>query len=109
MYGMGPESRSLTNAVHASLPTVKECLPIPTDDAIWSTYVRLFWPKGGGRTAEVTMVKNGSGQVDSAETAPLKACVQKKANSWVVPDATGQGDGGSSYLFTSAGWYWRSD
>jgi serine/threonine protein kinase len=111
MYGMGPESPRLTGAVHASLPSLQPCFPTSTDEAIWASWIRFYWPKGGGRTAQITMVKNGQGQVGDGESIPIKECIQKKVDAFVVPDATGQADidGGASYLFASAGYYWHYD
>lgn len=110
MYGMGPESQRLTDAVHASLPSVRDCLPTPVDDA-WSVAIRFRWPKGGSRTASVTPTKNGQGQSDSPESSPIRICVEKKVAGWSIPEATGQtaAEGNESYLFANAGYRFIRD
>jgi len=108
--GMGPESASLIRAVNTGLPTLRPCFPAPTDDLVWSAWIRVYWPKGGKRIAHVTAVKNGTGQAPAPESAAMVACVQTTFDGLSIPDATGQdyNDGGASYLFANAGYYLRS-
>jgi serine/threonine-protein kinase len=108
--GMGSESPRLVKAVNESLPKLQSCYPAPTDDVAWSTYNRIFWPKGGGRVVRVVPVKNGAGQEPAAESAAMVACIERMFATFSIPDATGQADndGGASYMFTSAGYRWRS-
>ena len=108
--GMGPESPRLVKAVNESLPKLQSCYPAPTDEVAWSTANRIYWPKGGGRIVQVTAAKNGASQAAQPESAAMIACVERMFATFSIPDATGQADndGGASYMFTSAGYRWRS-
>ena len=101
-----------TGAIYGNIrsngPSLQACFPAPTDDVIWGSYSKFYWPAKGPTTVVVTILQNDKDATDAA-AAPMKACVEKKIASWNVPAATGQKyiDGGTSYLFMSAGWYRR--
>lgn len=108
--GMGNNGAELIRAVQTNLPSMRACLPAPTDEVVWSLAIRLYWPKGGGRRTDITPVKNGTGQSPAPESEALLACAKKTFAGFAIPDANGQeyADSGTSYLFANAGYYRRS-
>jgi hypothetical protein len=98
-----------TGAIYGNIrsngPSLRACFPAPTDDVVWGSSNKFYWPAKGPTTVVVTILRNDKDAAD-AEAAPIKACVEKTIASWYVPAATGQKyiDGGTSYMFMSAGW-----